>query len=58
MLEAGDRGFDVTADEKVSTNEGSDARYSGDRAKMRRLRSRLVQAIEQARASQGASASP
>lgn len=58
MLEAGDRGFDVTADEKIDTNQGYDKRYTGDRAKMRNLRGQLVHALAQARGSQGATASP
>lgn len=58
MLDAGDRGFDVTADEKLDTNQGYDHRYTGDRAKMRSLRGQLVRDLERARASQGATASP
>jgi hypothetical protein len=58
MLDAGDHGFDVTADEKLEVNQGYDPRFTGDRAKMRSLRGRLVKALQQARGQQGAAASP
>ena len=58
MLEAGDHGFDVTADEKINANQGYDPRYTGDRAKMRSLRGQLVHELQQARGVQGATASP
>ena len=58
MLDAGDHGFDFTADEKLDTNEGYDQRFTGDRAKMRTLRGRLVRALQQARGSQGVATAP
>jgi hypothetical protein len=58
MLDAGDKGFDVTVDDKFDTNQGYDPRYTGDRAKMRSLRGQLVRALQEARGAQGATASP
>jgi hypothetical protein len=58
MLDAGDKGFDFTVDEKINANQGYDIRYTGDRAKMRSLRGQLVRALQEARGSQGATTSP